>query len=287
MTSPNQVIDRGITWRLTESIVSHTSLFGNCISSDENIIIDNIKDSRKTHGFNIVHRTKTLLNDNPKLMQKWGYTQTIARLQCTCAKVCLLIRRKVGLLLVYESGYHSHLHSDENKEKEDWGLSTELKRYLDPYVNIERGSSHAIARLCVMESDSRNRIMGTYTLHDLVGKTVFKKKILNYISYHKKAQSIQRDKLVVGIGQSQTDLISFLNSNKISVDKVIEYIKHGTEPRGKLWIVSEDISQGFNGDFTHITFLHSESIQILRDAFATMKYRRYVNIYIHIHKLEL
>lgn len=287
MTLPNQVVERGITWRLTESIVSHTSVFHKHISLDEKEIIATIKESHKSHGFNIVNRTNIVLNQNPKLSEKWGNTQTIARLTCTCNHVCLLIRRKVGLLLVYESGFHSHLHSDRDKSTGNRGLSVELKRYLDPYVNIPRGSCHAIARLCVMEPDSRSRIMGGYTLQDLAGKTKFKKKILNYLSYHKKVNSIQRDKLMVGIGNTQTDLISFLDSNRISVEEVIQFIKDGNEPPGKVWILSEDFSKGCNGDFTHITFLHSESIQILRNAFATMKYRRYVHIYLHIHTLKL
>lgn len=287
MTSPNQVIERGITWRLTESLVSHTSFFQKKISDDEKEIINNIKESRGTHGYNIISRTNIVLNENPKLLPKWGDSQTIARLTCTCNHVRLLIRRKVGLLLVYESGFHSHLHSDKNKSQNERGLSVELKRYLDPYINIPRGSSHAIARLCIMEPNSRNRIMGAYTLQDLAGKTGLKRKIIKYLSYRKKVNSKQKDKLLVGIGNSQTDLISFLDSNRISVEEILEFIAKGNEPKGKLWIVSEDFSKGCNGDFTHITFLHSESIQILRNAFATMKYRRYVNIFPHIHTMKL
>lgn len=75
------------------------------------------------------------------------------------------------------------------------------------------------------------------------------------------------------IGSSQKDLRTFLQSKIITVDEIVEYCKKGNEPEHMMWVLGEDVSKTTNGRFSYITFIHSESISVIRDAIKALQTR--------------
>jgi hypothetical protein len=100
---PSTVADgNGGHWTCIESFVSKSSAIGGSITDEERDIKQKFVRNHSNEHFNIVKRTKVTPSNSPKLLPKWGCTQTIFKLKCNCDKAVFMIRRKEGFVCVYQ-----------------------------------------------------------------------------------------------------------------------------------------------------------------------------------------
>lgn len=275
---PSTVADgNGGHWTCIESFVSKSSAIGASITDEERDIKQKFVRNHSNEHFNIVKRTKVTPSKSPKLLPKWGRTQTIFKLKCNCDKAMFMIRRKEGLVCVYQKGNHSHHYGILKVKPSSHGLPSNLKEFLVPFVGQQNAMKKALTRLSILNEESQLQILAPYEMKDLGDTSNLKSKIKNFLQRRKARMKSSNSNIPVTaslIGPSQSDLSNYLLARKITVEELAQYCRYGNTPPNKLWIVYEDVSTNTNGRFTHITFMHSEAIALIQAACIATATRR-------------
>lgn len=272
---PKSVTDGGSHWTLIESHQSNTSTIGNIISDNEVEIKDKFVIDHSNDHYKIVKRTKITPTKSPRLNQRWGHSQSIFNLKCTCNQASFIVRRKSGSIAVYQKGNHCHQYGLKADNICEVGLPSNLKAFLRPFVGLPNAMKHAIIRLTLLEPDKQTDVLLPYKLEDLEDTSSLKEKIKGYLKREKKKMtSTHVSKTDLIIGPSQKDLLVYLRKHMVTIETLAQYCRNGNAPKNKLWIVYEDVSTNGNGRFTHITFLHSDAIALIRSAVSATASRR-------------
>lgn len=274
---PSTVADRDGHWTCIESFESKSSVVGDSISDEEINIKEKFVLNHSNEHFSIIKRTKISPSKSPKLNPKWGHTQTIFKLKCTCNKAVFMIRRKEGFVCVYQKGNHCHHYGSFKVTSSLHGLPPNLKEFLMPFVGLQNAMKNAITRLTLLDKSSQLEILAPYEMKDLQDTSKLKTKIKNFLQRRKADMKSSKSYVPATeslIGPSQQDLSKYLQARKITMEKLAQYCVYGNVPPNILWIVYEDVSTNRNGRFTHITFMHSEAIALIQAACIATATRR-------------